>query len=87
MNVLVINAGSSSLKYQLFDTATNEVEFVIERDGGIVPIEVKSSNGATISLNETLLNSNVPYGYKFIEGNVGVSGKKITLPHYMSMFL
>ena len=25
MNVLVINAGSSSLKYQLFDTATNEV--------------------------------------------------------------
>ena len=60
---------------------------MIERDGGIVPIEVKSSNGATISLNETLLNSNVPYGYKFIEGNVGVSGKKITLPHYMSMFL
>ena len=26
MNVLVINAGSSSLKYQLFDTATNEVK-------------------------------------------------------------
>lgn len=47
----------------------------------------KYTKRPTISLNETLLNSNVPYGYKFIEGNVGVSGKKITLPHYMSMFL
>ena len=26
MNVLVVNAGSSSLKYQLFDTAANEVK-------------------------------------------------------------
>ena len=75
------------LHYFKNEDGSREVEFVIERDGGIVPIEVKSSNGATISLNETLLNSNVPYGYKFIEGNVGVSGKKITLPHYMSMFL
>ena len=25
MNVLVVNAGSSSLKYQLFNTTTNEV--------------------------------------------------------------
>ena len=26
MNVLVVNAGSSSLKYQLFDTSTNTVK-------------------------------------------------------------
>ena len=66
---------------------TREIEFTIERDGGIVPVEVKASNGATISLNEALENRQVPYGYKFIDGNVGVSGKKITLPHYMAMFL
>jgi len=24
---------------------------------------------------------------KFVEGNVGVSEKKVTLPHYMAMFL
>ena len=41
MNVLVINAGSSSLKYQLFDTATNAVRAkgICERigiDGRIV---------------------------------------------------
>ena len=28
-----------------------------------------------------------PYGYKFVDGNVGVREKKITLPHYMAMFL
>ena len=66
---------------------TREIEFVIERDGGIVPVEVKASNGATVSLNEALENRQVPYGYKFIDGNVGVSGKKITLPHYMAMFI
>ena len=52
-----------------------------------MPIEVKASNGATVSLNDALGKPNVPYGYKLIDGNVGVSGKKITLPHYMAMFL
>jgi len=44
-------------------------------------------NGATISLDEALQNPRVPYGYKFIDGNIGVSGKKVTLPHYMAMFI
>ena len=72
--------------YKTLDGA-REVEFVIEKDGGVVPIEVKSSNGATVSLNETLKTKGVPYGYKFVEGNVGVLGNKITLPHFMAMFL
>ena len=38
-------------------------------------------------MNDALEKPNVPYGYKFIDGNVGVSGKKITLPHYMAMFI
>ena len=69
------------------EDGSREVEFAIERDGGIVPIEVKASNGATVSLNEVLEKPQTPYGYKFIDGNVGVSGKKITLPHYMAMFI
>ena len=69
------------------EDGTREVEFALERDGGIVPIEVKASNGATISLNEMLGRPDVPYGFKFVDGNVGVAGKKITMPHYMAMFL
>ena len=28
----------------------------------------------------------VRIGFKLTGGNVGVSGKKVTLPHYMAMF-
>ena len=75
------------LYYFKNEKGSREVEFMLERDGGMVPVEVKSSNGATISLNEILESPWVPYGYKFVDGNIGVSGKKITLPHYMAMFI
>ena len=75
------------LHYFKNEDGTREVEFMLERDGGVIPVEVKASNGATISLDEVLEKPCVPYGYKFIDGNVGVSGKKITLPHYMAMFI
>ena len=76
-----------TLHYFKSEDGAREVEFVLEREGGIVPVEVKASNGATISLNESLERPMVPYGYKFVDGNVGVVGKKITLPHYMAMFI
>ena len=75
------------LYYFKNEEGSREVEFMVERDGGIVPVEVKASNGSTLSLNEVLEKPQVPYGYKFVDGNVGVSGKKITLPHYMAMFI
>ena len=75
------------LRYYKTVDGTREVEFVIEKDGAVVAIEVKASNGATVSLNETLKLKSVGYAFKFVDGNIGVSGNKITLPHYMSMFL
>ena len=75
------------LYYFKNEDGAREVEFMVERDGGIVPVEVKASNSTTISLNEALEKPQVPYGYKFIDGNIGVAGKKITLPHYMAMFI
>lgn len=65
----------------------NEMEFVVESEDGIIPLEVKATNGATQSLNKLLKCRQVPYGYKFTSGNIGVNGKKITLPHYMAMFI
>ena len=64
-----------------------EVEFIIETEDGVIPIEVKAGNSATVSFDGLLRQEDIPYGFKFIDGNVGVSGKKITLPHYMAMFL
>ena len=65
----------------------SEIEFLVETDDGVVPIEVKASTGRTRSLDVLLAEENIPYGYKLTDGNVGVAGKKITLPHYMVMFL
>ena len=77
--------------YQLFyyknENNSQEIEFLITKAGNVVPIEVKSSNGPTISLNEFLKREDVLFGYKFISGNVGISGKKITMPFYMMLFI
>ena len=74
------------LVYYKTERGDREIEFVLERDGAPIPVEVKSSNGATVSLNGFLERQSVPYGLKFVEGNVGGSEKKVTLPHYIALF-
>jgi predicted AAA+ superfamily ATPase len=64
-----------------------EIEFVIETVDGVVPVEVKATAGRSRSLDTLLESASVPYGIKLTGGNVGVSGRKVTLPHYMAMFL
>lgn len=64
-----------------------ELEFIIEKDGEVVPIEVKSTNSTTISLNDFISEFNPSIAYKIIEGNIGKINAKVTLPHYMVMFL
>ena len=58
-----------------------------EKKGKVVPVEVKASNASTASLNGLLERDDIEFGYKFTSGNVGGTGKKITLPHYMMMFI
>ena len=58
-----------------------------KRDGAIVPIEVKAGNEASKSFDRMLARDDIHIGYKFINGNVGRQGKKVTLPHYMVMFV
>ena len=64
-----------------------EIDFVIEHESGTVPIEVKAGRNTSSSFDAMLKRDDVAFGYKFITGNVGRVGKKITLPHYMSMFV
>ena len=63
------------------------MEFLVEQPQGVVPVEVKSATGANASLDKLLRPDDIPFGYKFAGGNVGVTGKKITLPHYLAMFV
>lgn len=64
-----------------------EIDFVIEGDSGVIPVEVKAGRNSSSSFDAMLKRDDVAVGYKFITGNVGVVGKKVTLPHYMSMFV
>ena len=75
------------LVYYKNQKGTVELEFFIEKDSSIIPIEVKANNSRTASLNNILKDEHIPYGYKFITGNSGIDKKKITLPLYMAMFL
>ena len=65
----------------------SKLEFIIEKDGEVVPIEVKAGNTATKSLNLFVEKYAPSVAYKLISGNVGESTPKITLPHYLTMFI
>lgn len=75
------------LYYHSKDGGRLEMEFLVETADGVVPVEVKAQTGATRSLDKLLADPSIPFGYKLTGGNVGVAGKKVTLPHYMAMFL
>ena len=64
-----------------------EIEFIIEKNAAIVPVEVKAGNTATKSLNRFMEKYESKIAYKVINGNLGVSDGKISLPHYMVMFI
>ena len=69
------------------DNNSQEIEFLVEKNGSVIPIEVKSHRGTTVSLNTFIDTFNPPYAYKLITGNIGIFEKKITLPLYMAMFI
>ncbi|MBQ6944587.1 MAG: ATP-binding protein [Ruminococcus sp.] len=65
----------------------SELEFVIEKDGEVVPIEVKAGNTATKSLNKFIEEFEPSIAYKLISGNIGVNETKLSLPHYLAMLI
>ena len=64
-----------------------EIEFLIEQNTKVIPAEVKAGNNRSQSMDQLLKNENIPYGYKFVNGNCGMNGKKITLPLYLAMYV
>jgi len=65
----------------------HELEFLIEKDGGVIPIEVKSGNTASVSLNNFIKDFSPIKAYKLISNRNGISGIKETLPHYFIIFI
>ena len=66
-----------------------EIDFVETIAGETALIEVKATSGQAKSAKTVLQNENyeVNVCYKLSENNVGVVGKIVTLPYYMTIFL
>lgn len=66
---------------------SREIEFLIEKNGEVVPIEVKAGNNVSVSLNRFIDDFSPSVAYKFIANRNGKVGIKETMPHYMIMFM
>lgn len=78
-----------SLYFYKNDSTKKEIDFLIQKQGNVVPIEVKSSNTRASSLNSLIKNNpEISLAYKLIDGNVGINEEGIvTIPLYMGMFI
>ena len=73
--------------YYFKPDSEHEIEFLIEKNGEVIPVEVKAGNNPTASLNQFIEEFEPSVAYKLIGGRNGRAGAKITLPHYFVMFL
>jgi hypothetical protein len=75
------------LNYYKKKDNSQEIEFIFEKNGSVIPVEVKSRNGDTESLNDFIKTHNPPYAIKLIDGNLGFNPPKLVIPQYMAMFI
>ncbi len=66
---------------------SNELEFLIEKNREVIPIEVKAGNTITKSLERFIAKYKPSLSYKIINGNLRLNDTKLTIPHYMVIFL
>ena len=71
------------------ETTKKEIDIMIQKEGKVVPIEVKSGNTRANSLKALMKSKrDIPFAYKFADGNIGVDEDGIiTLPLYMAAFI
>ena len=88
-------AGETLVKagYKLFyfkdDSSQIEMDFFIRGKNSLIPIEIKSKDGSTASLNKLIEKDkykDIKFGIKFGDRNIGFNDKFYTLP-YFTMFL
>lgn len=62
-----------------------ELEFIIEKNEEVIPIEVKAGNTSTKSLDSFINEFEPSIGVKIINGNIGQIAKKFSIFHYLAM--
>ena len=78
-----------SLYFYKNKKGTLEMDFLLRDKNRLVPIEVKATDGSTISLNN-MINSkykDIKYGIKLCNKNIGFNGKFYTFPYFLTFLL
>ena len=65
----------------------HEIEFLMEKGGEVIPVEVKAGNRSTPSLNQFIEAYKPSVAYKLTNSQNGKVDAKETLPHYMVLFI
>ena len=78
-----------SLYFYKNETARREIDAIIQKDGAVLPIEIKSGSTRASSLKSLLKNrKDISLAYKFADSNIGAGEDGIlTLPLYMAAFV
>lgn len=72
------------------EKGTLEMDFFVRDKDSLIPVEVKSDDGATISLNNLIeldRYKDVKYGIKLCYKNIGFNGKFYTFPYFLTFLL
>lgn len=72
------------------DSSTLEIDFFVRDADSLIPVEIKANDGATISLNKIIDDTDykdVKYGIKFCNKNIGYNGKFYTFPYFLAFLL
>lgn len=81
--------GGHTLHFYRNESTKRGIDFVVQSEGRVVPVEVKAGRAAATSLKSVMRNRrDVPLAYKIADTNVGVGDDGIvTIPHYMAMYI
>ncbi|MCF0198226.1 MAG: ATP-binding protein [Bacteroidaceae bacterium] len=78
------------LYYYNSDKPALEMDFFVRDAHSLIPVEVKSTDGATASLNKLLKEDkylDMKYGIKLGYKNIGFNGKFYTFPYFLTFLL
>ena len=87
---MLIKSGYPQLYFFKRENPSLEMDFFVRDKDSLVPVEVKSKDGATASLNNLINWDSFPdirYGIKFGYKNIGWNGRFYTFPYFLAFLL
>ena len=85
-----LKKSGADLVYYKREDSTLEIDFFVRTQNELLPIEVKSGNNKSKSLNEVISNTrydNIKRGIKLANANVGYKNNVFTIPYFCSFLI